>query len=132
MQTIIAQSPACTKDDNRALIFELLPSVLSNVPFHTDSTAITRYFAAAFPCHMAVHHVTPVFTPPAAYTQPHIHEHHDEINIIISRDKLIYKIQLGSDEYIVQNNTSIWIPRGRLHAANVLKGSGYFIALRLN
>ncbi len=132
MHTIISQPFPAKKEDDRSLIFDMIPSVLSNVPFHTDTSAVTRYFASAFPCHMAVHHVSPVFTPPAAYTQPHIHDDHDEINIIISPDKLIYKIQLGGDDYIVHNNASIWIPRGKLHAANVLKGSGYFIALRVN
>jgi len=132
MQPVVSKTFSGNQPPDRSLIFDMMPSVLSNVPFHTDTTAITRYFAAAFPCHMAVHHVSPVFTPPAAYTQPHVHEDSDEINIIISPGKLIYKIQLGSNEYIVQNNTSIWIPRGMLHSANVLKGSGFFIALRVN
>lgn len=116
----------------KSLIYKMMPSLLSNVPFHTDTDAITRYFAEAFPCHMAIHHVSPVFTPPLAYTQPHIHEDSDEINIIISPGKLVYKIQLDDRDYILQNNVSIWIPRGTLHSANVLRGSGYFIALRVN
>jgi len=132
MQTEIIAPFAPETTETQALIFNLLPSVLSNVPFHTDTHAITRYFADAFPCHMAIHHVSPVFIAPPQYTAPHVHDEHDEINIIISPDKLIYKIQLGDEEYIVQNNASIWIPRGMVHSANILKGSGYFIALRLN
>jgi len=122
--------PQQTKE--QPFIFNMLPSELSNVPFHAATKSITRYFAEAFPLHMAVHHVSPVFIPPQEYTTAHIHEESDEINIIISSQKLVYKIQLGDNEYIVQNNTAIWIPRGLLHAANVLKGSGYFIALRLD
>jgi len=131
MQTLVSNL-FTQKTKEQPYIFNMLPSALSNVPFHSDTKSITRYFAEAFPLHMAVHQVSPVFTPLPEYTEPHIHEDSDEINIIISQKSLVYKILLGDNEYIVHNNTAIWIPRGLLHSANVLKGSGYFIALRLN
>ena len=120
------------KPKEASLIYNMQPSALSNVPFHTDTKSVTRYFAEAFPLHMAVHQVSPVFTPPLEYTQPHVHEDSDEINIIISPQNLVYKIQLGNKDYIVHNNAAIWIPRGTVHSANVLKGAGFFIALRMN
>lgn len=113
-------------------IFEMMPAELSDVPFHTNTAAITRLFADGFPLHAAVHEVSPVIQPPEEYTQPHVHADSDEVNIIISKRELKYKIQLGDEVYIVNNNACVWIPKGMSHAANVLKGSGYFITLRLN
>jgi quercetin dioxygenase-like cupin family protein len=114
-----------------SLIHTMNADDLANVPFHQNTPGVTRFIAPFFPHHLAVHEVGPVNDPPAEYTFLHRHDDHDEINIIISTGKLVYKIQLGNDEYIVQNNASIWIPRGMLHSANVVEGSGYFIAVRV-
>jgi hypothetical protein len=131
MQAIINKFLSA-EDIGQSSIFNMIPVALSNVPFHRNTKSITRYFAKNFPLHLAVHEVSPVLVPPVQYTDPHIHQDTDEINIIISKKNLLYKIQLGDDEYTVSNNTSIWIPRGMIHAANVLSGSGYFITMRLN
>lgn len=115
----------------QACILQLLPIALSNVPFHNNTESVTRYFAEQFPVHLAVHEVSPVKAPPAEYTLPHLHDDADEINIIISRQQLLYKIQLHDEMYEVVSNSCIWIPRHTLHAANVLSGSGFFITLRI-
>jgi mannose-6-phosphate isomerase-like protein (cupin superfamily) len=131
MQTLMRQLYG-VKKETQSLIFPLLPVPLSNVPFHRNTKSITRYFAEGFPLHIAIHEVSPVTTPPIEYTQPHVHDDCDEVNIIISNDNLLYKIQLGADEYVVNNNSSIFIPSGVLHSANVLKGSGYFVTIRMS
>ena len=131
MQTFINTLPL-TRGGVQPFLFEMLPVALSNVPFHNNTKSITRYFAENFPVHLAVHEVSPVLTPPKEYTLPHVHDDSDEINIIISRDALLYKIQYGDDTYTITNNSCIWIPRGTVHAANVLIGSGYFITMRMN
>jgi mannose-6-phosphate isomerase-like protein (cupin superfamily) len=131
MQAIINKFPSA-ESIGQSSIFNMIPVALSNVPFHRNTKSITRYFAKNFPLHLAVHEVSPVLAPPVQYTDPHIHEDTDEINIIISKKNLLYKIQLGDNEYTVSNNACIWIPRGMIHAANVLSGSGYFITMRLN
>jgi mannose-6-phosphate isomerase-like protein (cupin superfamily) len=113
-------------------IRNMLLSSLSNVPFHENTQYITRYFAENFPVHMAVHEVSPILKPPVEYTQLHVHDEEDEINIILSQQNLLYKIQIGDEEYKISNNSCIWIPRGMMHAANVLSGAGYFITLRIN
>lgn len=115
-----------------SLIHTMSPDDLANVPFHQNTPNITRFIAALFPHHLAVHEVNAVNQPPEAYTFLHTHNDHDEINIIISPGKLVYSIQLGDEEHIVQSNASIWVPRGVMHSANVLEGSGYFIAIRVN
>jgi mannose-6-phosphate isomerase-like protein (cupin superfamily) len=81
--------------------------------------------------HLGVHQVSPVSTPPPKYTEPHVHDAYDEVNLIISEQELVYRIQLGNDVYTVSNNACIWIPKGTVHSANVIKGSGYYIALRI-
>ena len=131
MQAFINNLPYAG-EETQSLIFKMLPAALSGVPFHQNTESITRYFSKGFPVHLAVHEVSPVATTPAEYTQPHIHSDSDEVNIIISKDSLLYKIQLDTDEYIAGNNSCIWIPRGMIHSANVLKGAGYFITIRLN
>jgi hypothetical protein len=131
MQAIINKFLSAN-NTGQSSIFNMIPVALSNVPFHRNTKSITRYFAKNFPLHLAVHEVSPVLGPPVQYTDPHVHEDTDEINIIISKKNLLYKIQLGDDEYTISNNTCIWIPRGMIHAANVLNGSGYFITMRLN
>jgi mannose-6-phosphate isomerase-like protein (cupin superfamily) len=118
-------------NNNQSLLFDMLPVPLANVPFHDNTDAITRYFAKGFPLHVAVHEVSPVSAPPETYTWPHVHDDCDEVNIIISQGDLLYRIQLGEEEFTVSNNSSIWIPRGTVHSANVLQGSGFFITIRL-
>ena len=116
----------------RSLIFDLLPSALSNVPFHNNTDAVNRIVAENFPVHLAVHEISPVKNAPAQYTELHMHDDSDEVNIILSKSKLVYRIQLDDDIYKVAANSSIWIPRGVLHSANVIEGSGYFVTLRLS
>lgn len=131
MQTIIDALPY-PKEKKSPFIFTMAASALSAVPFHQDTKSIRRYFSEKFPVHIAVHEVSPVIFPPEEYTQLHKHHDHDEINIIISPHNLVYKICLDDEQYTVTNNSCIWIPRGMMHPANVLKGSGYFIAMRLD
>jgi hypothetical protein len=128
MQLAVLPAPVSRE---QASIFKMLPVALSNVPFHANTESITRLFAEKFPVHLAVHEVSPVKVAPEEYTQPHIHDDCDEINIILSQQHLLYKIQVGNDEFAVGNNSCIWIPRYTIHAANVLEGAGYFITMRL-
>lgn len=130
MQTHIHSLPSPVSKE-QSFLFEMLPVALSNVPFHKNTKSITRYFAEGFPVHLAVHEVSPVLIPPKPYTLPHVHEDSDEINIIIAQEALLYRIRCGDEEYTVSNNSCIWIPRGTIHAANVLAGSGYFITMRM-
>ncbi|MBC7922697.1 MAG: hypothetical protein H7Z75_16585 [Ferruginibacter sp.] len=120
------------ENDQESLIFKMLPEALAAVPFHRNTAAITRYTAKRFPLHLGVHQVSPVQYPPLEYTEPHVHEDYDEVNLIISEQELVYRIQLEDEVYTVSNNACIWIPRGVIHSANVLKGTGYYIAIRID
>lgn len=115
----------------QSLIYKMKHVPLSNVPFHFNTPAITRYFANNFPVHIAVHDVSTVNKAPEEYTQLHVHDNCDEVNIIISKKELIYSIQLNDEEFIIHNNASIYIPRNTWHKANVIKGEGYFVTIRM-
>ena len=113
-------------------IHPMLPTALGELPFHQNSHAIIPYFARTFPFHIVVHEISPAIALTGVDTLPHVHEDFDEINLIISHQDLLYKIQIGDDRFIVSNNSCVWIPRGTLHAANLLSGAGHFITMRFN
>ncbi len=114
-----------------SLIFNMEKAPLSSVPFHFNSESIERFFSKDFPVHFAIHEVLDVDSAPPEYTEVHVHEDHHEMNAIISRNCLEYKIVLGDKTYQVNSNSSIWIPAGMPHSANVIKGDGFFIAMRI-
>ncbi|MFS0762816.1 cupin domain-containing protein [Peribacillus phoenicis] len=114
------------------LIFKNENSPLSSIPFHKDVQCIERFFSNEFPFHLAIHKVTNANGLDEDYTIPHVHNEEDEINIIVGEEcGLEYRIQLGEKEFVVSSNSTIWIPAGVKHSANVLKGNGYFIAIRM-
>ncbi|MEM1001326.1 MAG: hypothetical protein AAF149_07685 [Bacteroidota bacterium] len=113
------------------LIFNLDQSPLSTVPFHSDVEGIDRYFSDTFPLHMAIHNVDRKDEVQMQYTKLHKHDV-AEINVIIGTDQLQYRIGLEDKEFVVGANTGIWIPAGVRHSANLVKGKGYFIAIRLD
>ena len=115
-----------------SLLYKMEITPLSNVPFHENTPSITRFFANGFPMHLDIHEVSPIHQAPPIYAQMHKHDFFDEINIIMSKGYMQYMIQLGDEEHIIENNTAIWIPKGTMHSANVLKGAGYFISMRIN
>ena len=96
MQTLINKFPFANTEE-QSYLFDMIPAALSNVPFHKNTKWVTRYFAEQFPLHLAVHEVSPVVMPPVEYTQPHSHKDCNEINIIISQQDLLYKIQVGDN-----------------------------------
>jgi len=116
----------------KELIFKNENSPLSSIPFHDDVSCIERFFSKLFPLHLAIHKVTDADGLIEDYTEPHIHEDEDELNIIIGEEGMLeYKIQLGEQEYTVSSNSSVWVPAGVKHSANVLHGNGYFITIRM-
>lgn len=114
------------------LIHQNVPSPLSSVAHHHDVACIERFFSDTFPLHLAIHKVTEG-EDVEPYTEPHSHDI-PEINIIIGDEEgaLEFAIQLGEETFCVSSNSTIWIPAGLTHASNVIRGSGYFIAIRLN
>jgi len=114
------------------LIHQNVPSPLSSVAHHHDVSCIERFFSDTFPMHLAIHKVTDA-SDIAQYTELHNHDV-PEINIVIADEEgtLEYEIQLEDETFCVAANATVWIPAGMMHASNVIAGSGYFIAIRLN
>ncbi|MDC0685429.1 MULTISPECIES: hypothetical protein [Sorangium] len=115
-----------------ALLRANVPSPLSSVAFHEDVECIRRSFAAGFPVHLAIHRVDSAEAARRDYTALHTHDG-PEINVILPDPTgLEYRIELGSRVHHVTESTSIWIPPGVPHSANVVRGSGYLIAVRFD
>ena len=63
-----------------------------------------------------------------SYCEPHVHDC-DEINILLSDSHLSYEIRLGDEVFVVNAPATIHIPAGVVHSANVIEGSGFYIAI---
>lgn len=113
------------------LLYKNVPSPLASIPFHKNISFIERFIAEQFPTHLAIHKITNAQGLPYKYVELHNHEV-PEINILIADEGMLeYQFQLGDEFYQVQSPSSIWIPAGLMHAANVIKGDGYYVCIIL-
>jgi hypothetical protein len=118
-----------------ALISEGVVEELSLVPFHDrDHAPLTRRVLSGPSIHeglgqrIVVHELREVRAEPRRYCDPHVHDF-AEVNLLLGVGRLTYEIRLGDEIYIVGAPASIYVPAGLVHSANVLEGSGFFIAL---
>ena len=118
-----------------ALISPGLVEALHHVPYHGRGVAplCRRVLAGAdvhpqINKHIVAHEVRDVSADRRSYCEPHVHDC-PEINILLSLTRLIYEIRLGDEVYIVEAPATIYIPAGLVHSANVVEGSGFFVAL---
>ncbi|AUX23404.1 hypothetical protein SOCEGT47_039290 [Sorangium cellulosum] len=115
-----------------AVVCANVPSPLSSVAFHREVECIRRFFAAGFPVHLAIHRVDGAAPARRDYTELHTHDV-PEINLILPDPTgLEYRVELGDSVHHLVESTSLWIPPGVPHAANVVRGSGYLVAVRLD
>ncbi|WP_437969750.1 hypothetical protein WMF04_10855 [Sorangium sp. So ce260] len=129
---LLARSISAEERLDEAVLCANVPSPLSAVAFHQDVECIRRFFAAGFPVHLAVHRVDDAEPARRDYTELHTHDG-PEINLILPDPTgLEYRIELGSSVHHVTTSTSIWIPPGVPHSANVVRGSGYLVAVRFD
>ncbi|AGP35062.1 hypothetical protein BE04_18095 [Sorangium cellulosum] len=129
---LLARSISAEQRIDEAVLCANVPSPLSSVAFHQDVECIQRFFAAGFPVHLAVHRVDSAEPARRDYTALHTHDV-PEINLILPDPTgLEYRIELGSSAHLVTGSTSIWIPPGVPHSANVVQGSGYLVTVRLD
>ncbi|WP_437572675.1 hypothetical protein [Sorangium sp. So ce542] len=130
--SLLARSISAEQRLDEAVLCANVPSPLSAVAFHQDVECIQRFFAAGFPVHLAVHRVDGAEPARRDYTALHTHDV-PEINLILPDPTgLEYRIELGSSAHLVTGSTSIWIPPGVPHSANVVQGSGYLVTVRLD
>lgn len=103
---------------------------LSKVPFHnkTPIKRISMLSQKTIPesnIHAAVHFVD-TSKKISKYSKLHCHNV-DEINMILSDEKLVYEIQLEDEVYKVRSPATIFIPKGTRHRADVISGKGMFV-----
>jgi uncharacterized RmlC-like cupin family protein len=117
------------------LISTGLVQPLHHVPFHANGIApLTRRVMAGADVHpqlnkhLVTHELRNVSAGHRAYCEPHVHNC-AEINILLSMTHLSYEIRLEDEIYIVQAPATIYIPAGLVHSANVLEGTGFFLAM---
>jgi hypothetical protein len=79
--------------------------------------------------HIAVHEIRGLpYSLDRSYCELHSHNC-PEINLLISFERLVFRISLGEESYICEAPSSIYIPAGVSHSANVIEGTGFFVAL---
>ena len=78
---------------------------------------------------VAAHVINDLPETVAPYCDLHWHDF-DEVNLILSEDNsLKYRIQLEDETYEVNAPSTVYIPKGTKHAAEVISGKGVYIAI---
>ncbi len=114
-------------------IFPAVLTDLNKLDYHQAIENIRRFAPDNFPIHVAMLEVALENGKNSTiYSAPHSHPDHDEVNILVSRSRLIYHIMLAGKVHEVAAPSTIWIPAGTEHSANVVEGEGFFICIRLD
>ena len=109
---------------------------LEKIPFHGKAPIkrllmIDKDKINGVGMHVAVHIIKNLPRKIPKYSELHKHDC-DEINLILSEDsQLVYKIQLGNKIFKVKSPSSVFIPKGVSHNAEVISGKGMFICIIL-
>lgn len=107
---------------------------LSKVPCHSEApiTRLSMLNSGTIKeadMHIAVHFVNSKDKSFPTYSEPHRHNV-DEINLILSEDdNLIYEITLEDETYDVTSPSTVYIPKGVTHSAQVKSGKGIFVCI---
>lgn len=130
-----AGQPFRQRGKHAGLISHGFNQPMQSVAFHANGPApLTRRVLLGDDIHgelhrrIVVHELIGVGAEQRAYCEPHTHDFL-EINLLLSLSRLLYEITLGDETYVVEAPASICVPAGLSHSANVLEGSGFFVAL---
>ena len=93
----------------------------------------TRYFSES-PLYTAVWMVHDAPDEKRKYSPPHVHDF-PELNILVGREddpgSLVYEILIGDEKREVTSPATILIPPHTPHSANILRGTGVYVAVRV-
>ncbi|HET8813987.1 MAG TPA: hypothetical protein VFM51_03425 [Solirubrobacterales bacterium] len=96
---------------------------------------ILRLFAAGSPVHIAAHWIEGASeVGNRDYSCDHRHNDLIEVNILLGEPGgLVYSVVLaeGAEPTVVESPRAVVVPPGVVHSANVLRGRGWFVVLRL-
>jgi len=123
-------------DHYRKFIKKGVIEPLSKIPFHGKApikrlSMLNKQTIPESNTHVAVHFVDSKKKIPDYST---LHKHNfDEINLILSENgKLIYEIQFDNEIYKVTSPSTVFIPKGVKHRAQVISGKGIFVCIILS
>ena len=78
---------------------------------------------------VASHFIIDLPTIIPSYCELHYHDF-DEVNLILSEDNTLrYRIRIEDESYEVSSPSTIYIPKGIRHAAEVIAGRGIYLAI---
>jgi hypothetical protein len=103
---------------------------LSSNARYRDIPELRRLEATGSPAHFVVHHIDDAAAAEHRdYCGVHTHPF-DELNFLLGEPgQLRYEIVLGDETIVVESPTTVWIPAGTPHSANLLSGTGTFGAV---
>ncbi len=110
---------------------------LNKIPFHSKApikrySMLSKKLIPEANTHIAVHFVDSSKKKIPSYSKLHKHSH-DEINLILSDNgKLKYEIQFEDKKFKVSSPSTVFIPKGVKHRAQVLSGKGIFVCMILS
>lgn len=89
-----------------------------------------RYHAAE-PIYSAVWMISDADEIERNYSPAHMHDY-PELNVLVGEPgDLVYRIRIGDEEREIKSPVTILIPAGVQHSANLVRGHGAFVAIRL-
>jgi len=129
-------TPIAVKAIPRGSVYELAPRSLTEAnPGYRDIDEIVRLFADGAPVHIAAHWVEGALEArDRDYSCDHVHGDLVEVNILLGEPGgLTYSVVLaeGEEPTLIEAPTAVVVPAGVSHSANVVRGRGWFVVLRL-
>ena len=115
-----------------ASVAPLVSRPLSSRSRYRDIPELRRLEAVGSPTHVVVHHIDDdAEVESRDYCGAHEHPF-AELNILLGEPgALVYDIVLGDETIVATSPTTIWIPAGVPHAANLRSGRGTFVVVYL-
>lgn len=109
---------------------------LSGVPFHDDGP-LRRFLMSGRELHpelgtfIAIHQFDGVEPAERGYCHLHVHPY-DELNVFHTTSALRVAVRLDDETIEVDAPATVLIPAGVAHAANVIAGTGFMVAILLD
>lgn len=107
-----------------------MPRALSSTARYRDIPELERLESVGAPCHVIVHEIADDALDEARdYCDGHAHPF-GELNVLLGEPgALVYDIVLGDETITATSPTTVWIPAGVEHSANLRRGSGTFVVV---
>ena len=110
-----------------------MPRPLSSTARYRDIPELQRLESVGSPSHVIVHTIAAdARDEERHYCDAHAHPF-AELNVLVGEPgALVYDIVVGSETITATSPTTVWIPAGVEHSANLRRGSGTFVVVYLD